>query len=143
MLTYTFHSMCYDIWHSNCILGYGDLCPRTALGYIVGTICAVCGLLMLALPVPIIVSNFTLYYTHAQARLKLPKKSKKTVLLNAANALVDTSDQEEETPESSVDGKEIGPVLTGNHVSGSHDSLDRNSSSDDSAIGSIYGIHFY
>ena len=99
---------------------------------------------MLALPVPIIVSNFTLYYTHAQARLKLPKKSKKTVLLNAANALVDTSDQEEdEAPESSVDGKENGHAITGNHVTGSHDSLDRISSSDDSAIGSIYGIHFY
>lgn len=70
-------------------LGYGDLYPRTALGYIIGTVCAVSGLLMLSLPVPVIVSNFTLYYTHAQARLKLPKKAKKTALLNAANALVD------------------------------------------------------
>ncbi|XP_045177141.1 potassium voltage-gated channel protein Shaw-like isoform X6 [Mercenaria mercenaria] len=70
-------------------LGYGDLYPRTALGYIIGTVCAVCGLLMLSLPVPVIVSNFTLYYTHAQARLKLPKKAKKQALLSAANALVD------------------------------------------------------
>lgn len=98
---------------------------------------------MLSLPVPIIVSNFTLYYSHAQARLKLPKKSKKTVLLNAANALVDQSDQDEETPESSVEGTDIGPIVTGNHVTGSHESLDRISSSDDSAIGSIYGTHFY
>ena len=121
--------------------GYGDLYPRTALGYIIGTICAVCGLLMLSLPVPIIVSNFTLYYSHAQARLKLPKKSKKTVLLNAANALVD-QDEPDESQESSIEGQEIGSI-TGNHVTGSHESLDRNSSSDDSAIGSIYGIHFY
>ena len=90
---------------------------------------------MLSLPVPIIVSNFTLYYSHAQARLKLPKKSKKTVLLNAANALVEQDDQDE-SPESSVEGQEIG-----NHVTGSHGSLDRISS--DSAIGSIYGTHFY
>lgn len=67
-------------------LGYGDMYPRTAIGYIVGTICAVCGLLMLSLPVPIIVSNFTLYYSHAQARMKLPKKPKKA-LIGAANAL--------------------------------------------------------
>ena len=57
-------------------LGYGDMYPRTALGYIVGAVCALCGLLMLALPVPVIVSNFTLYYTHAQAKMKLPKKTR-------------------------------------------------------------------
>ena len=67
-------------------LGYGDMYPRTALGYIVGAICALCGLLMLALPVPVIVNNFTLYYSHAQARLKLPKKAK-NCLVGAADAL--------------------------------------------------------
>ena len=94
---------------------------------------------MLSLPVPIIVSNFTLYYSHAQARLKLPKKSKKTVLLNAANALVEQEDPDD-SQESSVEGHEIFP-LTGNHVTGSDGSLDRISS--DSAIGSIYGTRFY
>ncbi|ESO82403.1 hypothetical protein LOTGIDRAFT_170030 [Lottia gigantea] len=67
-------------------LGYGDLHPRTALGYIVGAGCALCGLLMLALPVPVIVNNFTLYYSHAQARMKLPKKTTK-ILVGAADAL--------------------------------------------------------
>ncbi|GFR96597.1 potassium voltage-gated channel subfamily C member 1 [Elysia marginata] len=67
-------------------LGYGDMYPRTALGYIVGAVCALCGLLMLALPVPVIVSNFTLYYTHAQAKMKLPKKTRNT-LVGAADAL--------------------------------------------------------
>lgn len=67
-------------------LGYGDMIPRTALGYILGTICAVCGLLMLSLPVPVIVSNFTLYYSHAQARMKLLKRPKRS-LIGAANAL--------------------------------------------------------
>ncbi|XP_046375574.1 potassium voltage-gated channel subfamily C member 1-like [Haliotis rufescens] len=67
-------------------LGYGDMYPRTGLGYIVGAICALCGLLMLALPVPVIVNNFTLYYSHAQARMKLPKKTK-NFLVGAADAL--------------------------------------------------------
>ena len=67
-------------------LGYGDMYPRTGLGYLVGGLCAVTGVLVLALPVPVIVNNFALYYSHAQARSKLPKKQKK-VLVNAPDAL--------------------------------------------------------
>ena len=67
-------------------LGYGDMTPRTALGYLVGSLCAVAGVLVLALPVPVIVNNFAVYYNHAQARLKLPKKQRKT-LVGAADAL--------------------------------------------------------
>ena len=67
-------------------IGYGDMYPRTGMGYFVGGICAVAGVLVLALPVPVIVNNFALYYSHAQARLKLPKKRKK-ILVGAADAL--------------------------------------------------------
>lgn len=67
-------------------LGYGDMYPKTGLGYMVGGICAVAGVLVLALPVPVIVNNFALYYSHAQARMKLPKR-KKTVLLRAHDVL--------------------------------------------------------
>ena len=44
------------------------------------------GVLVLALPVPVIVNNFALYYSHAQAKLKLPKKSRK-VLVGAPDTL--------------------------------------------------------
>lgn len=47
-------------------VGYGDMFPTTAGGYIIGSCCAVAGLLMIAFTVPIIVSNFVLYYTHVQ-----------------------------------------------------------------------------
>ena len=67
-------------------LGYGDMYPRTALGYLVGALCAIAGVLLIALPVPVIVNNFTLYYSHAQAKLKLPKKRKR-ILVGADNAL--------------------------------------------------------
>ena len=54
-------------------LGYGDMVPSTFAGQIVGTMCALSGLLTIALPVPVIVSNFSLYYSHYQAKIKLPK----------------------------------------------------------------------
>jgi hypothetical protein len=58
-------------------VGYGDTYPTTTLGYVVGTLCALCGVLVLALTIPIISNNFTLFYSHAQSRLKLPKEGKK------------------------------------------------------------------
>lgn len=67
-------------------VGYGDMAPITPMGKFIGSICAVCGVLTIALPVPVIVNNFSLYYSHAQARLKLPKKRRR-VLVNAPNAL--------------------------------------------------------
>ena len=63
-------------------VGYGDMTPKTWVGKIIGGACAICGLLVVALPISIIGSNFNLYYAHAQARLKLPKKKNK-VLLNS------------------------------------------------------------
>jgi len=47
-------------------VGYGDLTPKTYLGMLVGSACAVMGVLMIALPVPVIVSNFTLFYSHTK-----------------------------------------------------------------------------
>lgn len=53
-------------------VGYGDVYPSTPVGYIVGTACAVCGVLLVALTIPVISNNFTLFYRHVQSRDALP-----------------------------------------------------------------------
>lgn len=45
----------------------------------VGALCALAGVLTIALPVPVIVSNFAMYYSHTQARAKLPKKRRRVL----------------------------------------------------------------
>uniref|UniRef100_A0A8C6U1G8 BTB domain-containing protein n=1 Tax=Neogobius melanostomus TaxID=47308 RepID=A0A8C6U1G8_9GOBI len=57
-------------------LGYGDMYPETWLGMVVGALCAVSGVLTIAMPVPVIVNNFGMYYSLAMAKQKLPKKKK-------------------------------------------------------------------
>lgn len=43
-------------------VGYGDMYPLTVMGKIVGTLAVLCGILALAFPVPVIVTNFSKYY---------------------------------------------------------------------------------
>ncbi|XP_047031783.1 potassium voltage-gated channel protein Shaw-like isoform X1 [Helicoverpa zea] len=60
-------------------VGYGDMAPKTYVGMFVGALCALAGVLTIALPVPVIVSNFAMYYSHTQARAKLPKKRRRVI----------------------------------------------------------------
>uniref|UniRef100_A0A3B4A1U4 BTB domain-containing protein n=1 Tax=Periophthalmus magnuspinnatus TaxID=409849 RepID=A0A3B4A1U4_9GOBI len=60
-------------------LGYGDMYPQTTSGMLVGALCALAGVLTIAMPVPVIVNNFGMYYSLAMAKQKLPKKNKRHI----------------------------------------------------------------
>ena len=56
-------------------VGYGDMHPITLPGKIIGSICALSGILCLALPVPVIVSNFMYFYQRTKANKHRRKAS--------------------------------------------------------------------
>ncbi|XP_043495281.1 potassium voltage-gated channel protein Shaw-like [Polistes fuscatus] len=60
-------------------VGYGDMTPKTFPGMFIGGLCALTGVLTIALPVPVIVSNFSMFYSHTQARSKLPKQRRRVL----------------------------------------------------------------
>lgn len=58
-LTCFFLTLCFS-------LRYGDMVPKTIAGKIFGSICSLSGVLVIALPVPVIVSNFSRIYHQNQ-----------------------------------------------------------------------------
>ena len=55
-------------------VGYGDVHPTTAFGCVIGALCALCGVLLLALTIPVISNNFALFYLHARTREQIAEK---------------------------------------------------------------------
>ena len=49
-------------------VGYGDVFPESTLGCIIGMMCAISGVVLVALTIPVISNNFALFYIHARTR---------------------------------------------------------------------------
>eukprot|EP00112_Aurelia_sp_Birch-Aquarium-sp1_P010197 Seg2189.8 transcript_id=Seg2189.8/GoldUCD/mRNA.D3Y31 product="Potassium voltage-gated channel protein Shaker" protein_id=Seg2189.8/GoldUCD/D3Y31 len=75
----TFKSIPDAFWYAIITLtnvGYGDSVPVTYLGKFIGSLCATCGLIVLALPLPIIVSSFMYFYNMEKENQKLEEQEK-------------------------------------------------------------------
>ncbi|MED6254887.1 hypothetical protein ATANTOWER_001608 [Ataeniobius toweri] len=62
------------------LLRYGDMVPKTIIGKIFGSICSLSGVLVIALPVPVIVSNFSRIYHQSQRAEK--RRAQKVYLVH-------------------------------------------------------------
>ncbi|KAJ8410405.1 hypothetical protein AAFF_G00203860 [Aldrovandia affinis] len=61
--------------------GYGDMVPKTIAGKVFGSICSLSGVLVIALPVPVIVSNFSrIYHQNQRADKRRAQKMQKARL---------------------------------------------------------------
>nr|XP_010298861.1 PREDICTED: potassium voltage-gated channel subfamily D member 3-like [Balearica regulorum gibbericeps] len=102
--------------HQRSLRSYGDMVPKTIAGKIFGSICSLSGVLVIALPVPVIVSNFSRIYHQNQradkrraqkkarlARIRVAKTgssnaylhSKRNGLLNEALELTGSTEDEQ------------------------------------------------
>lgn len=70
--------------------------PTSWPGQLLGIMAAICGLLMVALPVSVVATNFSIYYSYAKARISLPPKKKVTVAADANNFLGQSTIKEDE-----------------------------------------------
>ena len=73
--TSPFHALWWAIITMTTV-GYGDIYPVGIAGCIVGSICAVMGILVIALPVPVIVNNFSSLYDSSQTLERLAQRHK-------------------------------------------------------------------
>lgn len=66
---------------------YGDKVPSGVLGKLVGSLCVVSGVITIALLVPVVVSNFSTYYSH-----EAPKTTKVCVVDSEGNLTTEIVD---------------------------------------------------
>ena len=76
-------------------VGYGDQVPTTIAGKLIGGLCAVSGVVTIAMVIPIIVTNFEFHYK--KSRISAARKQKKKILNKEFNCNREEKDDGEQT----------------------------------------------
>merc|ERR1712228_1146040 len=77
-------------------VGYGDMSPSSGIGMFLGACTAVSGVLVIALPVPIVVNNFAEFYRDtARKEVSLKRREEKLARLKEEEAIKKQMDEEE------------------------------------------------